>query len=83
MRFHWVRDRIKQHQFKVIWRQGAVNIADFLTKPLPIKEFLRLRHFLVRMPPQDRASDKPVGSPSHLSRSQAWRQSHSQPAVVH
>jgi hypothetical protein len=39
MRFHWLRDRIRQGQFRVLFIPGALNIADFFTKALPV-----LRH---------------------------------------
>ena len=32
MRFYWVRDRIDQNQFKLIWRKGKLNMADYFTK---------------------------------------------------
>ena len=35
MRFHWLRDRIKQHQFQLFWRKGSVNMADYFTKHHP------------------------------------------------
>jgi hypothetical protein len=35
MRFHWVRDRIRQKQFCVIYVPTADNIADYFTKNLP------------------------------------------------
>ena len=73
MRFHWVRDRVKQGQFKVIWREGQHNLADFFTKPLPIHEFQKLRHFFVRVPTHSPQHTVPIGSPSHIKRSQAWK----------
>jgi hypothetical protein len=39
MRFHWVRDRVRQGQFNIQWRPGAVNLADFFTKALPVSKF--------------------------------------------
>jgi hypothetical protein len=36
MRFHWLRDRIQQGHFRVLFIPGAVNIADFFTKALPV-----------------------------------------------
>jgi hypothetical protein len=36
MRFHWLRDRIQQGQFHVLFIPGALNIADFFTKALPV-----------------------------------------------
>ena len=32
MRFYWLRDRVKQHQFHVHWKRGTHNIADYYTK---------------------------------------------------
>ena len=32
MRYHWVRDCIVQGQFKVTWKPGKENMADYYTK---------------------------------------------------
>jgi hypothetical protein len=32
MRFHWLRDREAQGQFKIYWRPGGTNLADYFTK---------------------------------------------------
>jgi hypothetical protein len=32
MRFHWLRDRECQQQFKIYWRPGKLNYADYWTK---------------------------------------------------
>jgi hypothetical protein len=32
MRFYWVRDRVRQGQFRVHWKKGADNLADYFTK---------------------------------------------------
>ena len=50
MRFHWIRDRISQKQFKVLWRKGANNLADFFTKALPVHTHQSLMPFLVNTP---------------------------------
>jgi hypothetical protein len=36
MRFHWLRDRIDQGQFRVLFVPGKKNLADFFTKALPV-----------------------------------------------
>ncbi len=36
MRFHWLRDRIDQGQFRVVFVPGKNNLADFFTKALPV-----------------------------------------------
>ena len=35
MRFHWLRDRIKQKHFQLFWRKGKLNMADYFTKHHP------------------------------------------------
>jgi hypothetical protein len=35
MRFYWLRDRIAQGQFELIWRKGILNMADYFTKHHP------------------------------------------------
>jgi len=37
-RYHWVKNEVKNGHFKVIWKEGVGNIADFFTKYLPLKE---------------------------------------------
>jgi hypothetical protein len=36
MRFHWLRDRIDQGQFRVVFVPGKKNLADFFTKALTV-----------------------------------------------
>ena len=47
MRYHWVRDRVKQGQFYVYWRRGGHNLADYLTKDHPAKHHRAMRPFFV------------------------------------
>ena len=35
MRFHWLRDRMRQKQFRFFWRPGTKNYADYWTKHHP------------------------------------------------
>ena len=35
MRFHWLRDRECQKQFRIYWRPGKLNYADYWTKHHP------------------------------------------------
>ena len=35
MRFHWLRDRECQKEFRIYWRQGKLNYADYWTKHHP------------------------------------------------
>jgi hypothetical protein len=34
MRFHWLRDRIRQGQFTITYLAGTLNLADFFTKTM-------------------------------------------------
>ncbi len=36
MRFHWLRDRVRQGHFDIKFVPGLQNIADFFTKALPV-----------------------------------------------
>lgn len=50
MRYHWIRDRVRQQQFKVCWKPGTDNLADFFTKRHPVKHFQSMRKFYVTDP---------------------------------
>jgi hypothetical protein len=32
MRFYWIRDRVRQGQYRIHWQQGSDNLADYFTK---------------------------------------------------
>ena len=70
MRYHWIKDRVKQTHFTVIWQKGADNLADFFTKPLPASQHQKLMHKLVHIPPM--SSSKNITS--HARRALQWRQ---------
>jgi hypothetical protein len=53
MRFHWIRDRIRQHQFRVLFVPGRRNIADFFTKALPVARHRTLAPFSAIDPDDD------------------------------
>ena len=36
IRFYWVRDRIQQNHFNVLWEEGNKNLADYVTTHQPI-----------------------------------------------
>jgi hypothetical protein len=69
IRFHWIRDRIRQGQFQVSWIKGATNLADFFTKALPAHRHRELKPLLVRGVP-DPANPS---LPKQLQRSRAHR----------
>ena len=43
MRYHWIRDQVKQHTFKITWKAGSLNLADFFTKAHPVHHHLAMR----------------------------------------
>jgi hypothetical protein len=43
MRFHWLRDRECQRQFRIYWRPGKLNYADYWTKHHPAKHHQNIR----------------------------------------
>jgi hypothetical protein len=46
MRFHWLRDRIDQGEFRVVFVPGLQNLADFFTKSLPVARHNVLAPFI-------------------------------------
>jgi hypothetical protein len=62
MRFHWIRDRIKQGHFTIKWQAGTTNLADFFTKLHPPKYHRETRRLYVTDPPRTATPS------SHVSR---------------
>ena len=50
MKYHWIRDRIRAGHFSVRWRKSSDNLADFFTKPLPVKKHQELMKLLIHVP---------------------------------
>ena len=53
MRYHFVRDRVRQGQLQVQWAAGPTNLADYLTKAHPTRHFVAMRPFFVTTPAPD------------------------------
>ena len=70
MKYHWIRDRVGQKQFNVIWRPGSLNLADFFTKALPVHVHASLMPLLVSSPPSS-----PAFHTKAASRALSWRRS--------
>jgi hypothetical protein len=47
MRWHWVRDRIRQNHFTLSWYPGVDNLADFFTKAHPASHHNAMRKYYV------------------------------------
>ena len=50
MRYHWIQDRIEQRHFKIVWKPGSHNLADYPSKAHPINHFKSLRPFFITLP---------------------------------
>jgi hypothetical protein len=50
MRFHWLRNRVKQGQFTITYLAGTLNLADFLTKTMPCAHHQAFMPCLVHTP---------------------------------
>ncbi len=46
MRLHWLQDRVAQRQFIVRHIPGAINVADFYIKPMPVHRHKFLEPFI-------------------------------------
>ena len=47
MRWHWIRNAVREGIYNVVWRKGAYNLADFFTKVLPVSQHKVLAPFIV------------------------------------
>jgi hypothetical protein len=56
MRYHWIRDQVKLKVFKVVWKAGKLNLADFFTKAHPVKHHHEIRWKYVHMEENDNIS---------------------------
>ena len=48
MNLHWLRDRENRKQFKVSWKKGSENGADYFTKHHPTVHHRKTRPKYVR-----------------------------------
>ena len=60
MRYHWIRDQVKLRVFKITWKAGILNLADFFTKAHPVKHHLDIRWKYVLMEKRNIASSEGV-----------------------
>ena len=50
MRYFWIRDRVKQGQFRLYWRPGVLNLADYFTKHHPTSHHRKMRTIYLTPP---------------------------------
>jgi hypothetical protein len=55
MRYHWIRDQVKNKTFKVTWKAGKLNLADCFTKAHPVHHYLAIRGKYVVVEPSSSA----------------------------
>ena len=48
MQYWWIKDRIKQCQFELVWEPVKQNRADYFTKQNPPKHYLLQRHIFLQ-----------------------------------
>ena len=77
MRFHWLRDRECQQQFRIYWRPGKLNYADYWTKHHAAKHHKNIRseyltpYIVVEMLRMKQEQSSSGGSSSQTSRHSA------------
>ena len=50
MRFYWIRDRVRQGQFKIFWAKGKSNRADYFSKHHPSSHHQAIRSVYLHSP---------------------------------
>ena len=53
MCLHWIRDRVRQGDFRVVFIRGLHNVTDFFIKPLPVARHRVLDPFIAADPADD------------------------------
>ena len=59
MRFYWIRDRVKQGQFRVHWKPGRDNKADYFTKHFPPSHHLQERPTYLQVASEGKQEEVP------------------------
>jgi hypothetical protein len=50
MRLHWVQDRVRLNEFRIVFVPGVDNLSDFFTKPLPVYRHNELTPYYITRP---------------------------------
>ena len=50
MRYYWIRDRVRQGQFRILWKKGSLNKADYFTKHHPAAHHRQIRSSYLHIP---------------------------------
>ena len=68
MRYHWLKDRIKQLQFNLYWAPGRLNMADYFTKHHPPSHHRLMRYKYLQHPQVNTATTHMRGCVSPAGR---------------
>jgi hypothetical protein len=60
MRFYWIRDRVAQNQFQILWKKGADNLADYFTKHHPPSHHRQMRQMYLQQETANTATSEIV-----------------------
>ena len=41
--YHWIKDRVRKKEFRLIWRPGPHNLGDFFSKIHPVQHWIKAR----------------------------------------
>ena len=58
IRFHWVRDRIRQNNFHIFWGEEKKNLADYVPKHHPIWNHRTTRPRYVKQQKKDKENSR-------------------------
>jgi hypothetical protein len=55
MRFYWLQDRVELDQFRIHWKPGCDNLADYFTKHHPVRHHKEMRYVFLHDPALQRS----------------------------
>jgi len=79
MRYWWMKDRIKQKQFDLMWSPGKGNLADYFTKHHPPWHHKKMRYRYL----QKQTANSALAAQSHVSCTRRGCVTSSGPTVPH
>lgn len=47
-RYHWIKDRLRLGDFRLVWAPGSTNLADYFTKAHPVHHVRAMRPVYIR-----------------------------------
>ena len=65
MRFYWIQDQCNRNQFKIFWKPGHTNLADYFTKHHATSHHTHMRSVYLHEPTRENHVLQATGLPSH------------------